>query len=521
MKMTFRNSLFTFYLLLLLITACTTAEKVEIITSLPRSIPEAEGVSSAGIMTFLDSAAVSKHEFHSFIFLRHGKVIAEGWWNPYKPELKHTMYSTSKSFTSTAVGFAVSEKLLTVNDKVISFFPDDLPDTISPFLAKMTVKDLLTMSVGQEKDPTWSLVTSDTNWVKAFLAIPLAYEPGTKFLYNSLATYTLSAIVQKVTGQKVIDYLTSGLFKPLSIDGADWEVDPRGINTGGWGLRGKTEDMAKLGQLYLQKGKWNGKQILPAEWVEEATTFKIDQAPGVPQSKKDQSDWMQGYCYQFWRCRNNAFRADGAYGQYIIVMPDKDAVIAIQAESPDMQDEINLVWKFLLPAIKDEKLPENNVISGNLKQRLSLLALPLHPKGPDSKTASLLSGKTIKLKQNDLKLSILSLMFKEGQCTLNLTADNKEYSFVFGSGNWINGETTLLGPNLLLEAKAHMSGLPPEKVTGSYTWKDDNTLELVLRYLESPHSEKITFSFSGKKMNGEILFSNASGTIHQISGEIN
>ena len=132
---------------------------------------------------------------------------------------------------------------------------------------------------------------------------------------------------------------------------------PRGINTGGWGLRLKTEDMAKFGQLFLQKGNWNGKQILPASWVEEASTAKIMQDPDAPQSKRDSSDWVQGYCYQMWRCRHNAYRGDGAFGQYMIVMPEQDAVIAITAETADMQEEINLVWKYLLPALQDDVLP--------------------------------------------------------------------------------------------------------------------------------------------------------------------
>ena len=208
------------------------------------------------------------------------------------------------------------------------------------------------MSAGQEPDPTFKIVSSDSNWVKAFLTTQVVHDPGTKFLYNTLATYMLSAIVQKATGEKVIDFLKPRLFQTLAIEGMDWEVDPRGINTGGWGLRLKTEDMAKFGQLFLQKGKWNGKQILPAEWVEEATTKKIDQNPDASQAARDSSEWLQGYCYQMWRCRHNAFRADGAYGQYIIVMPDQNAVIAITAETTDMQDEINLVWKYLLPAIK-------------------------------------------------------------------------------------------------------------------------------------------------------------------------
>src|SRR5436305_1392324 len=201
-------------------------------------------------------------------------------------------------------------------------------------LQQLTIKDLLTMSVGQDPDPT-GFVVPDTNWIRRFLALPIKNEPGTTFLYNSMATYMLSAIVQKVTGQRIFDYLQPRLFQPLGITGIDWETDPKGINTGGWGLRLKTEDIAKFGQLFLQKGKWNGKQLLPVGWVEEASTVKIIQHPSYSQAKRDSSDWEQGYCYQMWCCRNNAYRGDGAFGQYAIVMPDKDAVIAITSETGD------------------------------------------------------------------------------------------------------------------------------------------------------------------------------------------
>ncbi|MGZ8554329.1 MAG: serine hydrolase domain-containing protein, partial [Chitinophagaceae bacterium] len=269
--------------LLLLFTVQLNAQTIAI----PRSTPEAEAVSSKGIIKFLDAMDKSENEMHSLMILRHGKVIAEGWWRPYRPDLKHTLYSLSKSFTSTAVGFAVSENRLTVNDKVISFFPDKLPEKISDYLAQLTVKDLLSMSVGQDPDPTFAVASKDTDWVKSFFAVPILNKPGTVFLYNSMATYMLSAIVQKLTGQKIVDYLKPRLFTPLGIKGMDWETDLMGVNTGGWGLRLKTEDIARFGQLFLQKGKWNGKQILPASWVTEATSFAIDNAPGASQSKKD------------------------------------------------------------------------------------------------------------------------------------------------------------------------------------------------------------------------------------------
>jgi len=243
--------------------------------SLPLSNPEAQGVVSDSITHFLDAIGQTNHEFHSFMILRHGKIIAQGWWNPYRSDLKHTMYSVSKSFTATAVGFAITEKKLSLDDKVISFFPNDLPDTVSPYLSELKVKDLLSMSVGMQPDPTGEIGSNNDNWVKAFLKTPIINEPGTKFLYNSMGTYMLSAIVQKVTGKKVFDYLKPRLFQPLGITGIDWEYSPQGINTGGWGLRLKTEDMAKFGLLFLQKGIWNGKQVVSKQWIAEASTKKL------------------------------------------------------------------------------------------------------------------------------------------------------------------------------------------------------------------------------------------------------
>ena len=471
--------------------------------SLQRSTPEAEGISSEGINNFIDAVSKSKHELHSFMILRHGKVVSEGWWNPYRNDLKHTLYSTSKSFTASAVGFAVSEGKLTVNDNVISFFPDDLPAVISPNLAALKVKDLLSMSVGHEKEPSNIIATSD-NWVKDFLNTPIKYQPGTKFLYNSPATYMLSAIVQKVTGQKVIDYLKPRLFDPLGINGMDWEIDPKGINTGGWGLRLKTEDMAKFGQLFLQKGKWNGKQILPASWVEEASTMKIMQDPNATQARKDSSDWLQGYCYQMWRCRNNGFRADGANGQFIIVLPEKDAVIAITAEAPDMQGEINLIWKYLLPAFQDKKLPSNAKLLASLKEKTTSLALPIVAKNIHSTLESSISGKNYRMISGEKSFQGASVEFKNDVCILSVKTDSITHKIPFGFGKWELSETTKFGPYLVARAKANRVGLPIFKVAGSYEWKDDKTLEMTLRYIESPHTETITCTFENDKVTVDI-----------------
>ncbi|HWB24595.1 MAG TPA: serine hydrolase [Chitinophagaceae bacterium] len=470
--------------------------------NLQHSAPEAQGVSSAGILDFVNAAEKSKTEFHSFIFLRHGKVVAEGWWNPYRPDLKHSMYSCSKTFTATAVGFAIAEKKVSLDDKLVNIFPGDLPATVSTNLAELTVRDVLMMSDGQDPDPTTFIPPKD-NWVKEFLATPVVNKPGTKFLYNSMGTYMLSAIVTKVTGQKVIDYLRPRLFDPLGIKDIDWEVSPQNINTGGWGLRIRTEGMAKLGQLYLQKGIWNGKQILPAGWAEEATTMKIMQDPNAPQSKKDSSDWLQGYCFQMWRCRHNAVRGDGAFGQYIIMMPDEDAVVAITAETPDMQDEINLVWKYLLPSMHAGVLPADNDMDKQLTKKLSSLAL-LPPAKSNVVPAVNISGKTFLLQSNGKKIQSLSFAVQNGVCKLGVQGDTALYNISFGNSKWYAGTTTMPGPYLVAFEKGFYKSMPPLKVTGSYDWKDDHTLELTLRYIESPHTEKIVCNFDGDNISADV-----------------
>jgi len=326
----------------------------DVTKALPLSTTEKESFPSENISNYLKAVKENKQDLHSLMILHHGKIIAEYWSDDNAPGKKHIMNSVSKTFTSMAVGFAVSENRLKLSDKVISFFPDDLPEKISPFLAELQVRDLLTMSVGHETDPTKAIRSQGENWEKIFLATPIMYEPGTRFVYNSMAIYMLSSIIQKVTGKKLIDYLYPLLFRPLGITGAEWETSPSGVNCGGWGLYIKTEDMAKLGQLLLQKGSWNGKQLLPESWIAEATTVKIIQAPAwvSPDTKAENSDWMQGYGYLIWRCRHNAYRADGANGQFIIVIPEKDAVIVTTANISDMQAEINLIWEYLLPVLK-------------------------------------------------------------------------------------------------------------------------------------------------------------------------
>ncbi|MGB8194812.1 MAG: serine hydrolase [Chitinophagaceae bacterium] len=324
--------------------------------SLPRSTPAAEKFNERAVADYLAAVKENKQDLHSLMILRHGKVIAEHWLGDNAPDKPHILNSVSKTFTATAIGFLVSEKKLKVTDKVISFFPDQLPDTVSQYLKELEVKHLLTMSVGHDVNLVNTQRRNQTNdWVKLFLANPIYEKPGSQFAYNSLATYMLSAIVQKISGEKLIDYLRPRLFQPLGITDPRWEECPKGISVGGWGLFVKTEDMARLGQFILQEGKWNGKQLLPKSWFKEATGKQISSLPaGVKKEdvkvKPEDSDWLQGYGYQMWRSRHDSYRADGARGQFIILLPKYDAVIVTTADVGDMQAEINLIWKYLLPA---------------------------------------------------------------------------------------------------------------------------------------------------------------------------
>lgn len=301
---------------------------------------------------------------HSFILVRHGHVIAEGWWKPESADKLHVMHSLSKSFTSTAVGLAAAEGKLSVDDPVLKFFPEEAPADPSAKLKSMRVRDLLTMSTGHETEAKFN---PDTPWVQTFLVHPVPHKPGAHFMYNTPGSYMLSAIVQKVTGQTTLDYLRPRLFEPLGIENPEWGSSPQGITFGGFGLKVRTEDVAKFGQLYLQKGQWNGKQLVPASWVEQATARQVSN--GSDPAK----DWDQGYGFQFWRCRHGAYRGDGANGQFCIVLPEQDAVIAITADTRDMQAELNVVWDHLLSAFQSAPLPANTAEETKLKQTLASL----------------------------------------------------------------------------------------------------------------------------------------------------
>lgn len=291
---------------------------------LPRSTPEAEGVPSGAIQTLVDAInADSLADAHGIMVLRHGKVIAEGYWKPYAAIYPHQLYSLSKSVTATAVGMLVDEGRLSIDEALTDIFSENAPAERTHPVYSLTVRNLLNMSTGSLFNEAGSALGAD--WVDEFMRAGVKFPAGTAFDYNSMNTYILASVVRRKTGQTLTEYLTPRLFEPLGIAEHEWETAPDGTEKGGWGLMLTLESVAKLGQLYLNGGVWTvdgeEKRLLSREWVAEATRPQIDTPNG---------EITYGYGHQVWMTSHpGAFLFNGAFGQYMLALPDCDAVVAL------------------------------------------------------------------------------------------------------------------------------------------------------------------------------------------------
>jgi CubicO group peptidase (beta-lactamase class C family) len=446
-----------------------------------------------------------------FMLLRHGNVAAEGWWAPYGSNSPHPLHSLSKSFTSSAIGLAVHEGLLLVDEPVLKFFPDDAPANPSDNLKAMRVRHLLSMNTGHKMDTTewvyqhlhqmnvfglWVHQQDyfarhrssgrDDNWRKIFLSLPVEYKPGTWFVYNTAATYMLSVIITKLTGQSLLDYLRPRLFDPLGIKNPGWETDPCGINLGGNGLHATTEDIARFGQMYLQKGVWEGKRILPEEWIAEATTPHSDNS-----NTQTNPDWTAGYGYQFWRCRYNCYRGDGAFGQYCVVMPEQDAVLAMTGGLQNMQTVLDKVWQHLLSAMQPAPLTDDSQTYGVLREKLSALSLPLPNGRPSSPKMGQWSDEVYKLETNFLKLESVSIQFRSESSSLILQDQRGRHAIELGYGTWLKGVTDL-------------RGYDNEPVAAAGAWVVEDSFEARFCYCNSFFCPVFRFRYTGRELQIEV-----------------
>jgi len=442
-------------------------------TRLPRTSPESVGLDPEALETLV-AALEGIRDLHSVMVLRHGAVVAEAWWRPYTAETPHLLFSVSKSVTATAVGLAIEEGLLGLDDRVIDLLPEDAPADPGPNLAAMRVRHLLTMTSGHAED-TIGLVDPELDghgvgesWARTILAAPVAHEPGTRFVYDTGATYLLSAILQRLTGERLTDYLEPRLFAPLGIARPTWEQDPQGIDAGGYGLSLRTEELAAIGQLYLQRGLWEGRQILPESWVDAATSAQVASEMGTG------PDWMQGYGFQFWRGRHGSYRGDGAFGQFLLVWPEHDIVIAMTSGVADMQEVLDTVWDTLLPvppAPAGELVPDSGALA------FGALELPLPAGAEHSPDAGALLGRF------DLRgrYRIASLRIEPDEAGLALTFDRAgtEHRVIAGHGRWVEGRSAL-------------DSAEEAPVAAAYAFSEDATLAVRILFPATPFAWLLT-----------------------------
>jgi CubicO group peptidase (beta-lactamase class C family) len=495
----------------LFVSAASWAQKP---ATLPRSSPEQQGIASADLLAFIEAADKEIDAMNSFMLVRHGHVVAEGWWAPYDRDTPHMLYSLSKSFTSTAVGFAVAEGKLSLDDPVIKFFPDEAPADPSVNLRAMRVRDLLRMNTGNQleapinvNDPTKQTET----WVKTFLTHSVPFKPGTHFLYNSPATYMLSAIVQKTTGMTVLDYLRPRLFEPLGFKDPVWISSPQGITAGAYGLSVRTEELARFGELYLHQGLWNGKQLIPANWIAQATSMQTSTGSAPA------SDWDQGYGYQFWRSRHNSFRGDGAFGQFCMIIPELDAVVAITSGVRNMQQVMNLVWDKLLPAMRSGRLPENPSARRQLEARLAGLSVKFPSGSATSPTSATITGKWFEFAENDRGIKAVSFNFNSPSPTLTVRTSTGETRMTIAANTWSKGRGLFTnGLERILSVPAN----PLVATSGAWTAPDTYTVKIVL--YETPFYSTLNFKFDGDRLlfDAEHNVSFGPTKLPQLAGQV-
>ena len=477
----------------------------------PRTTPEAVGIPSASIEWLLDRLEEGWTEPHGLMIMRHGKVCAEGWWAPYATGIRHGLQSHTKTYAATAVGIAYTEGLLKLTDRIVDIFPDEIPENPSENLKKLTVRDVLCMGCGMDTMPRPS-----KDWIREFLATPVNHVPGTTFMYNSTGSTFLGAIVRKLTGLGLHDYLKPRLFDKIGIDAENlrWITMPDGMEVGGGGLFATTEDNLRLMKLYADGGVWEGERILAEDYVKLATSKQNDSATERAVNPPAEDNFV-GYGFQIWMCRpKGVYRADGAMGQFTIVFPERDILLAITENASGStggampQKALDTIWKWMdaLPGPETEILPEDPEASAHLARRMQMLALPAPRRSPESPLQEKINGSTYAVTDGYFALAdagmvrfmsgedrpggakALSLTFAENACTLTCLVDGKPQSLT----------AAMDGTRLRNE----LPGMPSIALC-SGCWEADNVFRLRLRMVETCNETSITFTFSGDQAQVE------------------
>ena len=472
---------------------------------LPRAVAGQSGVDPRGMSAFLDYVRENNIHMNSIMVVRHGAVAYEGYWAPYRADLPHALHSVTKGLVSTAFGLLIAEGRVTLDSKVISFFPDYEIKTAGNW-DTLAIRHLLSMTCGHDR--AYPFLDRE-DYQTAFFDHPLTYEPGTFFCYTNLCFYTLCNILKRITGKNLQEYLQETLFDKMGVHSFTCGTSPTGISHGASLGFLTTEDMAKVGLLYLNQGKWGNEQLLPAEWVAQASAIQI--ADTYDCDYPDSPDGTRGYGFALWRCtQNRAYRFWGIFGQHILVLPEQDAVIVTTGAHAETNGILGGIWKYLLPAMTDDVQDAEQTAA--VHRRLNSLEVPRNQGNATSPFAEIYSGTWLHFPENKWAFLPSWLMANrawpkaaeayDGIHSCKLDFEGTALRITLREGTLENCWTLNMGGEVgELTYQTHVGDYA---VAARAVWLQPDRLELDMVYLNFAQHMRIEFAFS--ETGAQVLF---------------
>lgn len=464
--------------------------------SLPRALPADKDVDAQGIIDFIEALASVELELHSFMLYRDGAVVTEAFWAPYAAERLHVQHSATKSWTATGIGLLVDDGLLSLDDRVVDFFPEECPAHVSENLAAMTVGDLLTMRTGHARGISGGAWRGlDSSWVRAFLEEPVPEKPGQHFIYSSGSSFMLSAIATRVSGKTLHQLCEERLFRPMGMGTLEWDLAPGGYNTGGNGLSCTTEDSLKFGVLHLDGGEWNGQRLLSRQWIEQATRNQVadvwmgefDGKRFLGRGEGGEGAVIQrdGYGYQWWMTRHGGYYASGVFGQQCIVLPEQRTVIAFTSGLALGERRLHeLLWKHLFPALGRPGLPPDSA-QQRLQHLIEGLRLPSLKGARTSITRQAMEGR-FEIEPNDDQVRTVRFAFTGDECVFTLGDHRGDHVIRAGIGHAVESSTSMTGNYL-----HHQYQPPTTPVVAKACWGEDGALVMSWRFVETAFADRV------------------------------
>ncbi|MFL9959419.1 serine hydrolase [Paraburkholderia nemoris] len=459
---------------------------------LTRANPSSMDVDADAIVAFLDDVEAANLDLHALMVHRNGNVVAEAWRWPYRADRLRNLHSTAKSFTACAIGLAIEEGHFRLDDKVVSFFPEALPDVVDDWLAAMTIEDLLTMRVGHGSTTSgarWRGMGS--SWTEAFFRIPLVERPGGAFLYTSAASYMLSAVLSRTTGDTLHDYLKPRLLEPLGITGETWDVGPDGINPGGNGLWAKTADLLKLGILHAQNGVWEGKRLLPAAWVADSTKAHVESGR---------------YGYHWWTHPDGAYSARGVFVQMAVVFPEHGATLAVTGAIRNSAQLMPFIDRYFPAAFSagpkegaDARLAAKLIEWQKEDAPVVWKKAYLRASQPQGSIGGMppdaVGLRRFAMEPNAQGIEELQFEFTDSECTFRLTDADGQHVIVAGLGRWIEAPNEMPGSDL--HHNYHLRGNP---VLARACWLDASRLQMTWIFADTAFRDTIVCEFDENRL---------------------